>query len=391
MCFSESADDEWLQILEEAEAFEDEQLEWLLEEEALYQEVIAADSWELPLPTNLWAISTQFSPTLGWTDNVLRAPDATESFYGGVSAEVFFISQPFRRSLFSAFAYVDFKQYRAELEDDTETIAMSQLRWEQSFNRWKLISTADIFYGDQILESFEQAPGTAVSTARVRQVQPGASLFASIPIADNHTFELGINGLQARFATDRDNYDQIAPALQWRWQLHPRFYSQMGYTMAYQRYEVMPSRSASGSSLNQENTLRLIRHQWTNLSEWRMPIKSDLRLRLYAQHQRIEDRYGEYEQQKRWRIRPSLDWRPGKWLASIGYDWWNIRYTSRQISLNDAQLLTQNRHGAFAMLRREINKYLTLEMRYDYSQFKSPRESESYRRHAIESSIMLSF
>lgn len=381
--------DEWATILEETEAFEQEQLEWLIGEELLYRQAIAAEEWELPQQQKLWAISTQIAPTLGWTNNALRAPAATESFYGGISAEVFFISQPFRKSLLSAFAYGDFKQYRAKMEDDTETIFMSQIRWEQSFKRWKLSSTADFFYGDQILESFEQAPGGAVSTARVRQMQPGASLFASASLFENHLFEFGINAFQARFATERDDFEQFGPTLQWRWQAHPRFFTQTAYTLAYQRYEAMPSRRPSGITLLPEEKLRLLRHQWTNLSEWRLPLKTDLRLRLYAQYQRIEDRHGDYENQKRLRIRPSIDWRPGKWLASVGYDWWKIRYTQRQISFSDTQLLDQRRQGGFATLRREFNKYLSLELRYDYSQFKSPRASESYRRHGIESSIIL--
>lgn len=390
--FTAPEDDEWLLLLEEAEAFEQEQLSWIIEEELLYQEAMAEEARELfPIHQKLWAVSSQISPKIGWTSNALRAPNVTESFYGGISAEIFVVSQPFRRSLFSAFAYTDFKKYRAQLDDDTETIFMSQLRWEQSFDRWKLSSTAEVFYGDQILESFEQAPGTSVSTARVRQFQPGTSLFATIPLSDNHTFELVINASWARFATERDDFDQLAPALHWRWQIHPRFFNQSGYSLAYQRYLEMPSRGANGIALTPEQKLRVLRHQWTNLSEWRLPLKSDLRLRLFAQYQYIDDRHGEYEQQTRWRIRPSIEWRPGKWLTALGYDIWHIRYTHRNIASNNAQTLSQRRHGVFASLRREINKNLMLEMRYDYSQFKSPRESESYRRHGIESSIILSF
>lgn len=379
---TEAERDFFEEALDEADASEDELLHWQLEDEALLDQVDAAGS--------RWALMSELSALLGWTDNVLRAPEATSSLYGGLQSEVFVWGQPSAKSRFQAFVFAELRQYAADLDDDRETLLMSQLKWTQEVNDWELIASGDAFYGDQILEAIEQPGGETPVSERIRQTYGAAEVAVGRTLSARHRVEGGVGVAKYGYDNSIQDFRQGSARVEWTWMALDNLRIRSGYRFARESFSDMPAREASGLILPQ-TVLRLNRHEVSLQSRWSPAAIRTLSFRLGVRHEWIQDPRGDYDSREQSRLQPSLTWQPDNWRFTLGTDIWRVRYTDRQVSFTNTATTFQDRNAGFINVRRYFTEYAALNLRYDYTRLRSPRDREAYRRHSVESSFVLSF
>lgn len=383
----------WEQLEEELRQFEQEQVDWLIEESAVaLEDQLTALDWT-PGFRDLWSLSVQLSPLFGWTDNVLRADDRTGSGYGGTEAEIFLIGQPVSNAVFTAFAFADWRRFTARLEEDSETIALGQMRWQQGLNhaRWSLVATADHFYGDQILDSLDQPAPGIIATQRIRQSQTGGSIGAIWrPGARTHELHATLSGADSRFSNGNDDHRRMVALVSWQAQWTETLRSSLEVNWSREPYRHRPARTASGTTIP-DSRLNLQYFRISPRFEWRTPFLNDLRAHAGFLYQWARDDRGDFDDQQRGRAYAGLVWRTGPWRISTGVDRWQIRYRERHTAFSDPSPLRQNRVGAHFAIRRQIIAWMEAELRYDIVRFNSSRTAERYGRQAVEGVIHLSF
>lgn len=372
-------DDEWQQLMQEAEALEQLLLEWELQPSTPATAPTAAAP-EVPLPKLPELpgamVFASVSIGTGFSDNYLRRHHAQSSWFQRLEADFFYL-RTFRLWHLQAFAYAEGVFYAAG-EQPAEGLAIAQLELKRQAREMAWGTQISVYAADQLYDASLIITG-APEADRIQQFRPELLLFIDRPIASGG--ELHVEAASRYSFYDQSNNNVARHRIQaaYRHALLPHLDARFSLDSYQDHYHRRPARQARGLPLP-NSILTIQGHTAAADLRWRPAFLPASTLTIAAGRTWERDATGLYDANQRWFGQIRLNYRTQRWLFQTHASAQRQTFSYRHASFTDPRPQVQQLHVIGGQIRYSISKSWQVRLDTEWESYQSRNPIDKYRQ-----------